>query len=658
MRPFSSLFALAALCTAVAAGCGSSDDDGTPAPPPPPAERPKEELPAPGPLVAGIAEVKLPAPVGIGTMGYGAQNAKPSVTPFAEQFPGTTRQHGALSLKAVALSRGAAHEVVIVRSDTIGIFEQLREAVVQKVAADTGRDVSHSLIIAANHTHSGPGRILLTNGPLTALGDTFFPEHYERVVAAFATVIANAFADMKPAEIGHVMASLREAHSDRRCNNDLLPQRQEDPSMPIVGIRREGRLDALVVSYAYHGTILGIDDLTLSGDMGHAVEQAIEERFDHPVTTLFLNSWGADMSPGSAQIDPSAVGAEQPGGYDRMDYLANEVADVVAPAASGITFDGNAEVRARAYHVHLNREVMEYDEETFSRYPHGGVFCGLAGEGVCDEVRKLETLDDLCLALGPDDIRKQTILTAGRLGNLHFVTGTGEWSTNLATGVIDKVRARTGGDAMFIGYANDYTGYSLNEADWWQGGYESGGALWGPRQGDYLAARSFDVFETFFDEYAVPPFEQPSRVTPFSGYTFQPRAAEPSLDAGQIQTDVVPTPQITDVVKLTVLGGDPWLGTPVATLEKDDGTGTFAPALRKNGTTVTSDGYEFWVDLAPTPTYAENRGPVARRFAWTFNLPLKKKAGGAIPPGTYRLAAKLPTASGEVTATSATFTVP
>src|SRR5687767_1580234 len=99
----------------VASGCGSSDDETTPAPAP---ERPrvKEELPPPGPLVAGIAEAKLPAPVGIGTMGYGSQNAQPSVTPFAEIFPGTTRQHGALTLKAVALSRGPLHEVIIVRT--------------------------------------------------------------------------------------------------------------------------------------------------------------------------------------------------------------------------------------------------------------------------------------------------------------------------------------------------------------------------------------------------------------------------------------------------------------------------------------------------------------------------------------------------------------
>jgi hypothetical protein len=235
----------------------------------------------------------------------------------------------------------------------------------------------------------------------------------------------------------------------------------------------------------------------------------------------------------------------------------------------------------------------------------------------------------------------------------------GEWSTNLASGVLQKVRAKAGGgDAMFVGYANDYTGYSLNEPDWWQGGYEAGGALWGPRQGDYLAARSVEVFETFFDSYATPPFVEPPSLSPFGGYSYEPRAAETSIEAGTIQTDAAANVLATDVVTVTVLGGDPWLGTPVATLERDDGAGTFAPVKRKNGTAVTSDGNELWVDLVTSPTYDENRGPVARRFAWTFHLPVRRKMGEGISAGRYRLTAVLPTPNGDVTASSAAFVVP
>src|SRR5688572_15655835 len=58
--------------------------------------RTHEVVPEPGPFVAGIAEVEIPAPLGIGTMGFGAIAVEPSRTPFAVNFPGTTRSYGHL----------------------------------------------------------------------------------------------------------------------------------------------------------------------------------------------------------------------------------------------------------------------------------------------------------------------------------------------------------------------------------------------------------------------------------------------------------------------------------------------------------------------------------------------------------------------------------
>src|SRR5690606_6586866 len=140
------------------------------------------------------------------------------------------------------------------------------------------------------------------------------------------------------------------------------------------------------------------------------------------------------------------------------------------------------------------------------------------------------------------------------------------------------------------------------EQDWWQGGYEASGALWGPRQGDYLAARTIEGVETFWDGYRDPPFEEPPVLAPFSGYSYSPYQPERAIDAGTIVEDVVAAPASTDVVRFTVLGSDPWLGTPVAVLERQTASG-FEPVLRTNGTPIDSDGYEMWVDLAVSPSY-------------------------------------------------------
>lgn len=655
-RTAPSLFGLVA-AVLLAVGCSEdASGPGTPAPAP----RVKEELPAPGPLVAGVATVKLPAPVGIATMGYGSLNAKPSVTAFSEQAPGTTKQQGALTLKAVALSRGPAHELVIVRTDTIGVFQQLRQAVVDGVRARTGRDVSQSLVLAANHTHSGPGRLLQAIGTLEALADKFFPEHYDRLVAAFVEVVVRALEDQKPAEIGHVLARSSDAHNDRRCENNPLPQLQEDPTMPVIAVRRAGVVDAVVASYAYHGTVLGLDDLTLSGDMGAVVEQKIAESFDHPVTVLFLNSWGADMSPGDAGIDAALPASEIPERFERMEGLGVKLASVVRPAVDSIAFRGDAEVRTRTYVARLDREVMEYDDETFVQFPHGGAFCGFGGEGSCDAVSRLEALDELCVKAVEGELPTQTMISAGQVGALAFVTGPGEWSTNLAARVLDKARARTGGDVMFIGYAQDFTGYSLDEADWWQGGYETSGALWGPKQGEYLAARAIESFETFFDTFTTPPFPQPSPLAPFSGYAgYAPYAPEAGKDVGTIAVDVPEVVGPTDLVTFTVRGSDPWLGTPVAVLERGDGGGAFAPVTKRNTQPVDSDSYDMWVHLAVDPPYVKGERLPERSFAWTFHFPVTRRTATAFPPLTsgtpHRITVKVPTPNGDVSVSSRPF---
>ena len=620
--------------------------------------REKETLTEESALVAGVAEVMIPVPIGIGTMGYNGLDVTESITPFADKYPGTTRQHGALTLKAVALSRGEGHELILVRSDTIGVFQHLREAVLDELELRTGRDYSHAFIIAGNHTHSGPGRLLQTAGVLTLLGDTFFPEFYDNLIRAITDVVEDAINDQRPAEVGYALAANSDAHNDRRCENDALAQLQESPDLPVVAVRRDGTLDAVIASYAYHGTILGIDDLTLSGDMGGAAEQRIAERFDHPVTVMLFNSWGGDMSPGSPEV--STDGGEQPDGFDRMDALGEVLADAIVPKVETIAFDSDITLRTRTYRVDLSREAIGYEGDQFD-FPDGGVYCGLGGDGNCDDDMPLHSLDTVCVGFDPEEpAPKQTLFSSGQIGDLYFVTGTGEWSTQLAGDLLDRMRELSGGDAMFLGYANDYNGYSLSENDWWQGGYETGGALWGPKQGDYLAARAYEAFETYYGTFVEPPYSQPPPIAKFAGYEYTPWEAETAVDVGVVQTDVAATATSADVVTFTIAGTDPWLGAPVATLEADD-AGTFVPVMRANGTHLTSDGYDFWIDLAVSPTYKAEPNAAERTFSWTFNFPVKRRAAGATAPvlsGDYRFTVSIPTEDGDaMTATTGTFTV-
>lgn len=639
-------------CLGVAA-CSSHETNETPYVP--------EPLPNPESFRAGVARLKMPVPLGIGTMGFGGIGKEPSITPFADSYPGTTRQHMALDCRAVALTRGPKYTLVLVKCDTVGIFQHLREAVLDAVEARIGQDLDDALVLAGNHTHSGPGRLIMPRGIYEMLSDSFFPEFYDRMVDSLADLVVRSMQDLAPAEIGSVLVQAADAHIDRRCENDMLDQIQQRDDLPIVAVRRNGGVEAVVASYAYHGTILDIDELTLSGDMGSVVEAKIEERFDHPVTVLFFNSWGGDVGPGPGVFDPAITGAPQPDKYDRLESLGARIADVVVPAVDSLTYASDPQIRSETYRLPISREAIGYPDDVFT-YPNGGVYCGLGAEGSCTEIRPNERLDQFCLAFTAESpAPKQTLFTVGRIGDLVFTTGPGEWSTFLADQLVDHASAEAGGaDVMFLGYANDYTGYSLTEQDWRQGGYEAAGGMWGPRQGDYLLRRGKEIFTHFHRRNAPLPFNQPAPVEPFAGYSVVPYSPEKGLSLGEVRADVPTEVSPLDVVTFTLLGGDPWLGTPVAVLEKQGGA-SFQPVLRRTGQQVDSDGYELWVDLATHPTYEERMPAAEREFIWTFHFPVSHRTPASFDSleGTYRFAVTLPTdaAGGTQLAHTGTFTV-
>ncbi|TNE84559.1 MAG: hypothetical protein EP330_29160 [Deltaproteobacteria bacterium] len=625
---------LALLAGLVLASCtGGSDPD--PGPPP-------------GELMAGVATARMPAPVGIGTVGFGPFGVSAEPSPFAEMFPATTRVHGHPEFKAVAISRGEGHELVFVRMDSVGMFQQLRQGVVRELAERHGRSFDDVVIFGATHTHSGPGRIVDGGGPYDIIADRFMPEFYERMVMAMADVIEDALDDLAPARVGLATGDTNEGHSDRRCEDGL---EYENGSLPLIAIERDGQLDALIAAYAIHGTVLGIDQLTLSQDVSGAIEEAIEDRFDHPVEVLLLNSWAADMAPSSPNVD-TVTGAAQPSGYDRMETVGVVVADEVEARLANLTWHEEPAIVGSTHRVGINRDLLGYEDEF--DYDYGAVYCSSGdvcdcdGGEVCDLETRVEGLDEACVPFNEEyPAPMQTVFTAGRVGPLHFVTFPGEPGTLLAEEVMDTLAIEP---FMFIGYSQDYLGYSILEEDWWQGGYEASGALWGPRQGEYLKEAAIDAFSRTFAPDPVMGALEPPPVEPFTVGEYTPYDPATGVDAGTVLVQPAAAVSGTDVISVTVAGLDPWMGTPIAILELADGT----TVLRPNGMPVDSDSYAFWVDLEPTPGYRDEPDARARTFAWTFSLPATKAVGSRTLSGDYRVRVKLPDGTEVV---SDTFTV-
>ncbi len=602
----------------------------------------------PGPLMAGFASQRIPAPVGMGTVGYGPFGAPRSETPFSDLYPGTTDLMLHPEIKVTALSRGAGFEVIFVRVDAVGFFQQLRRAVVLALKDRTGRDLDDALIFGATHTHSGPGRIIDGGGFYDIIADTFFPEFYRLFVDALVDTIAAALDDLAPARIATSAGYSAEAHADRRCE-DGAPD-YENGAAPFIAIEREGQLQGIVAAYAVHGTALSIDDLTLSQDVFGAMEQSLEDRFDHPVDVMVLNAWAGDMSPHSGEV-PYLDGASQPPPFQQIAETGWQFAEDLAPVVTGdLAWEEEPVIAAEVHRARIDREAIGYADGEFP-YEYGAVYC--EGDSDCDAGTTVDGLDQVCLPFNATfPAPNQTVMSTGRVGDLTLVTFPGEPGTALAEQVMADIQADWPDttDILFVGYSQDYLGYSILEDDWWQGGYEASGALWGPRQGSYLAEVAVKVQGRF--QGADVELDEPDPITPFADPTFSPYQAEEALGLGTVLQQPAASVGPADLVSLRVQGTAPWLGAPVATLL---GAGD-APLMRPNGVLWTSDMQPFHWHLDVDPPYADSLDPQPRAFAWTLDFPVRHAVPGVmdLPPGDYRV--RIQWGDGSET-TSAAFTV-
>lgn len=620
-----SLRLLPAVCFALLLGCPSAEPE--PESPTPP---------QPGVFQSGAARVRMPMPVGIGTAGSNPIGGEASSdSPYANTFPATTRLHGHPDFRAVAYSRGEGFEVIIVRSDMIAMLAQLRDQVVAELETRTGRNYDDALVFGATHTHSGPGRFV--QGFYSVITDSFFPVFYDALVDTAADVIEAALADLAPAEMAIVHASASDAHEDRRCEDGLD---YANDSTPVIVTRKDGVIESVVVSYAMHGTILGPDDLTLTQDSSGGLEAFVAQGFESAPVVLMMNSWGADMSPGTPDVPAPANAAALPDGYDKMERIGAYMRDVVVPAVNGTTaWTSEPEVRASTYRYTFGRSELGYQFGEFE-YLFGAVYC--SGGNDCETIETDEDLDSSCLPFpetAPAPMQSQ--VTVGALGDAHFTTWAGECGTLLAEQTIEQFQLFDGvDDVLFFGYANDYMGYAVQESDWWYGGYESSGTMWGPKQGDHMALRTVQAFQNFFADVELP-YEQAEGVPFFDTSEGEPVPVETGLEVGTIVAQPEASVGADAIVTATVYGSDAWLGTPLATLQVDDG-GSWVD-VTTGGAPVTSDTYAFWVDLSPDPPFAESDVlPMTRHFSWTFSLPVTSRFLALESGRSYRLSVSVP----------------
>ncbi|GIW71802.1 MAG: hypothetical protein KatS3mg102_1344 [Planctomycetota bacterium] len=342
--------------------------------------------PAPAPLLAGVGEVEFTPGPGYPLAGYGG-GARRRCWPlyFGAGWPGRLALdlhqrcaaaapdlladmlepargvHDPLRARALVLQAGGA-ALALVRLDAVVGSEELYRRVLERVA-DLGLR-PEAVIVAANHTHSGVGAYMRERAARLAGTDNFRPEVLERLAAACAGAIRQAWAARRPAAIG--FASAWDRGPDGRPlvaenrRSRYLPAVAQDALDPEIGLvvvrelapasgssagapRHPGRLLAVLVNYAVHPTVLGPDNLYYSADLAGAIERQLEARLAlaegqaQPPAVLFFNGAEGDIGPRGGH-----------GGLRDCERLGRLLAEQVVPAVRAAPVAARAALAAAA----------------------------------------------------------------------------------------------------------------------------------------------------------------------------------------------------------------------------------------------------------------------------------------------------------------------
>ncbi len=208
--------------------------------------------------------------------------------------------------KALVIEDANANRAVLVTLDLVGISGELSSTIRDRIQDRYGLTRSQ-IALATSHTHSGPivggltRFIYFLDDDQNKLVDEYAQFLSDRIVA----VVGEALTDIAPATLQHGMGTATFAVNRRNNLEADVPQLRKDNELqgpfdhelPVLAVRREGELHAIVFGYACHSTVLS--SYQWSGDWPGFAQLEIERR--HPgATAMFWAGCGADQKPVAA----------------------------------------------------------------------------------------------------------------------------------------------------------------------------------------------------------------------------------------------------------------------------------------------------------------------------------------------------------------------
>jgi hypothetical protein len=611
-------------------------------------ERPRlKKDAASGPLKAGASMVWANGPIGVSMAGYSEREGLE--TAWSGLLKGSQGFYGRTNIKALALEVDG-ERLVFIKSPFMCSESYLTYATQRVLREEYGTNLDGRVISVAGHSHHNTARFWPVPPELAVVGgDSFDAEVADRLGRRLAYAVKLALDDLGPAEWGFTVIDDWDpddkVYRDRRPVNDA--SYGKDPRVSLLGVRRpDGTPMTYMVNFPIHGTVLARENDLLTEDAPGYVERKIEERFfatyGQPVFGMHMQSAGGDAEPAGDSLNHPELA--------RLERLGETAAAPIVDAWKTLTWRNTADLAVRSRLLELRHDRIytgsELEDEfsgTNGPFTWGGWQCSgkdtEPGQSMKGDIKQCVDVGSLLQLFNievPYSEAHQVFLSAAQLSEVMFLTMPGEPTWSLVKYAREQIAQRQWNGqnttGVVLGYSQDYLLYLTAPDDWFLGDYESEMSFWGPEGGRWMVDRNLELIDDILAGYAAPTFyEETPYLTPQA--TFEARAIEVSLTAGQLHQAPDPSYARNETVTLRFGGGDPSIGSPAVVLEREDDSG-FTPVPSPNGWKEVPYGnhhYAFISLYEPTPPPSRDIAEV-RDHDWVVHW----QVPATLPQGTYR----------------------
>ncbi|WP_455387972.1 neutral/alkaline non-lysosomal ceramidase N-terminal domain-containing protein [Petrachloros mirabilis] len=374
-----------------------------------------------------------------------------SQTPYAYYLAASEGVHDSVRSKALVLQFDG-NKLALVSVDLVIPSAAMHRDLARRLR-DIGLDES-SIILAATHTHSGPGSYV-KNFVLELFAlDRYVPEVWERMTSAIERSIRAAHARLAPARLAIGTRSISGVTVNRRRKSAL------DSLMTIIRIDSfDGKPAATVIDFPIHPTMMGPNNLLLSADLPGAIEHALESYSGG--AALFINGAEGDVTPSGPRGD-----------FRLVDQLGRRIAEEAFTLWKSLSPSIPASYRARQVPIDLGKASLNL-------WP----------------CLKLDAGSGKWWAPALSGWPAVTTLTGFVIDGHAFVAVPGEPAVSIGNDIREQGSRAGFTSTSVIGLSNEYVGYILPKEEYFKGGYEACVSFYGPSLGDNILRTSGRLME-------------------------------------------------------------------------------------------------------------------------------------------------------------------